>query len=285
MRLGSWLNSLQSKVTRNVHASDRRSRRRRQTPVAREIHELETRTLLAAVSWDGGGGDFNWSNAVNWSGDALPGASDDVTIDFGANDFSVVHGAGTDSIRSLTSSASLTVAGGELCVSANSTIAGDLALAATFGGFGDITVSGTFTWNNGTLQGVNGAGRLTANGGTLIAGAATLAGGFDYTNPQGNLATWTTGINVNVGGGSTFENAGTLDLQTDAGLGSEADGSAFINSGTLTKTGGNPDRNHFSGSLFHADEMLNTGAIDIQVGTFAWAGRPDEGDSCDLPAK
>src|SRR5204862_6693234 len=29
--------------------------------------QLERRALLAAVSWDGGGNDFNWSNPLNWS--------------------------------------------------------------------------------------------------------------------------------------------------------------------------------------------------------------------------
>ncbi|PWH18947.1 MAG: hypothetical protein DDG59_04770, partial [Anaerolineae bacterium] len=31
--------------------------------------------------WDGGGGDNNWSTAANWSGDAVPGATDDVYFD------------------------------------------------------------------------------------------------------------------------------------------------------------------------------------------------------------
>src|SRR5687767_8464251 len=45
---------------------------------------LEPRLLLAGVSWDGGGGDGQWINPLNWSTDALPGPADDVTV-AGAN--------------------------------------------------------------------------------------------------------------------------------------------------------------------------------------------------------
>jgi hypothetical protein len=43
--------------------------------------QLEERQLLAAVSWDGGGGDLLWSNPSNWSEDQLPEPTDDVTLD------------------------------------------------------------------------------------------------------------------------------------------------------------------------------------------------------------
>ncbi len=32
--------------------------------------------MLTITSWDGGGGDFLWSNALNWSGNVLPGSAD-----------------------------------------------------------------------------------------------------------------------------------------------------------------------------------------------------------------
>ena len=67
---------------------------------------LEDRTVpTATITWDGGGGNFDWGTAANWAGDVLPGAADDVVIDFGANDFTVVHLAGSTSIHSLTSHA------------------------------------------------------------------------------------------------------------------------------------------------------------------------------------
>lgn len=44
---------------------------------------LEDRHMLAAVTWDGGGGDLDWGNAANWDDagvDRLPGPGDDVLI-------------------------------------------------------------------------------------------------------------------------------------------------------------------------------------------------------------
>ena len=40
-------------------------------------------TDAVARTWGGGAGpmDGNWNTAVNWTGDAVPGSSDDVTFD------------------------------------------------------------------------------------------------------------------------------------------------------------------------------------------------------------
>ncbi len=94
MRLASWLSGLKTRTSSFAAPNLRRARR---TPVASQIHELESRTLLAAVLWDGGGGDFNWTNALNWNNtgsidpNTLPGIDDDGTIDFGANAFTVTY--------------------------------------------------------------------------------------------------------------------------------------------------------------------------------------------------
>jgi hypothetical protein len=49
------------------------------------LEPLEARRVLAAVTWDAGGGDGLWSNPLNWSADILPTHRDDVAIDFGSN--------------------------------------------------------------------------------------------------------------------------------------------------------------------------------------------------------
>src|SRR3954463_4910579 len=36
------------------------------------IESLEGRVLFATFSWDGGGGDANWTTAANWAGDVTP---------------------------------------------------------------------------------------------------------------------------------------------------------------------------------------------------------------------
>ena len=267
MRLGSWLNSLQSNVSRQIRPTDRRIRRRRSNLVSREINELETRTLLAAVSWDGGGGDFQWSNAANWSGDVLPGVDDDVTIDFGTNDFTVVHAAGADSVHSINSNASLNVAGGELFVSASSTIHSDLSLVATFGGSGNITVSGHFDWTNGKLQGANGGGSLTASGGTFVGNGPghVLAAGFRFINPVGSTVDWVGGQNIRLREHSFFDNYGTVNQQTDLAMDSEDSLSEFNNYGTFMKSGGTGNQPH--GSWISVGTVNNSGLMDVQVGT------------------
>src|SRR5262245_61544686 len=35
----------------------------------------------SVVTWDGGGATSNWSEGTNWSGNVVPGASDDVIFD------------------------------------------------------------------------------------------------------------------------------------------------------------------------------------------------------------
>ncbi len=45
------------------------------------VEQLETRALLAAISWDGGGDGTHWLDPVNWSTNTLPSSTDNVTID------------------------------------------------------------------------------------------------------------------------------------------------------------------------------------------------------------
>lgn len=44
------------------------------------IDTLESRRLLATVSWDNGGDGTTWDDPRNWSGNVVPAAADDVTI-------------------------------------------------------------------------------------------------------------------------------------------------------------------------------------------------------------
>lgn len=57
----------------NVRMLQKRQRKLR-------VELLEERRVLAAVMWDGDAGDGLWTSATNWSGDAVPGAGDDVEI-------------------------------------------------------------------------------------------------------------------------------------------------------------------------------------------------------------
>ena len=69
---------------------------------------LESRRVLATISWDGGGGNFDWNDAANWNDsttnlDRLPGASDEVLIGDPLSSFAVTHSSGAHTIKSLDS--------------------------------------------------------------------------------------------------------------------------------------------------------------------------------------
>jgi large repetitive protein len=215
-----------------------RRRARRATGAVRrpQLETLETRALLAAVTWTGGGGDNNWDTPANWSTDSVPGSGDDVTIDVAAN---VVHSDDvTDSINSLTSMEPLTISGGTLSIAAASTIDSTLTLTGgTLTGTGDVTVSGLVTLTTGTLSGV---GSLNANGGMLInaPGQGLNFDGRTINNPAGQTATWSGG-NVGVSGDTVFNNLGTFTASGNGSYNEAGPGEnpSFNNMGTWTTSG------------------------------------------------
>jgi hypothetical protein len=72
---------------------------------------LEDRTLLDAVHWKGGSGE--WSDPNHWDL-RVPGAGDDAII--GTADVTVTHSSGTDAVKSITSAAMISISGGSLQV-------------------------------------------------------------------------------------------------------------------------------------------------------------------------
>ena len=67
------------------------------------------------VSWDGGAGTFNWSDANNWNIDSLPTTGDDVTIP-DLSGTPTISSSGTVAIKSLTSAENLAITGGTFSV-------------------------------------------------------------------------------------------------------------------------------------------------------------------------
>src|SRR5205823_8433383 len=57
-----------------------RRRRKGQHPVRPAFEWLERRCLLS-VTWDGGGGNSDWNNPLNWNPDTVPGPQDTAVID------------------------------------------------------------------------------------------------------------------------------------------------------------------------------------------------------------
>jgi hypothetical protein len=74
----------------------------------------------ATCTWDGGGGDNSWQTPENWSGDTLPGPSDDVVIP-AANTSVLVTSSVTINGLTLGSGVTLTVQGTAAVFTANGT--------------------------------------------------------------------------------------------------------------------------------------------------------------------
>ena len=85
------------------------------------FEQLENRTLLAAVAWDGGAGTTNWSDAHNWYSDdpiadnGVPDGGDDVLIDVDG-DITVTIASAVPVINSIYSRESLSILGGSLSI-------------------------------------------------------------------------------------------------------------------------------------------------------------------------
>ncbi|GAB5442987.1 MAG: hypothetical protein Fues2KO_33360 [Fuerstiella sp.] len=130
--------------------------------------------VLPAVYWDGGGGDFQWANPLNWSGDTLPGSTDDVVINVPA-EITVEHQSGSTNVRDLYSAESLTIGGGSLTVSGDAAVLGLLTVA----GGATLRASGpTAHFQNSGGAVIDRANLIAVAGGRLeLSGATTYVAG------------------------------------------------------------------------------------------------------------
>ncbi len=117
------------------------------------------------------GGDLSWNNAANWSGNAIPGSSDDVTIGNASSSPITVSGTDVD-IHSLNSSNSIEVTDHQFSLESSS------------------AVSAAFNVDNGATVAVTG-GVLDLKGGGMSGGAFTVAAGaeLDFGGTQDLPAT------------------------------------------------------------------------------------------------
>jgi RHS repeat-associated protein len=234
------------------HSSDNRRRKLL-------FESLENRRLMAVVNWDGGGDGTSWSNALNWDGNFLPGAADDVVINV-VSPTTVVHNSGTTSIRSLSVANTLDISGGTLSVSNDSQVTNRLVLSGgTLAGGGQISVSGTLDWTLGTMSG---------SGQTIVTSTGTL----NLTTSSHNLnrvlrndgtANWASGrVFFNNG---TFNNLGTFNANFNTNLDfvNFAGTAAFNNTGIFNKLGTGTAQISTSGSV----TFNNTGTVSLQAGT------------------
>ncbi len=226
------------------------------------FQSLESRRMLAAVSWDGGAGTSNWTDANNWSTNSLPTAADDVTINVATNPTILLAGANAV-INSLATDESLNLNSGTLSLAAASSASAAATVtmgAATLSGAGTFTINGPLAFNGGTM---NGSGTTIAKGtATIGSGGAYSAvsdtrtlridGSATLSTASGYNTTVATGARIRVGSGGTLavgagsDNLGAGAIIVDAG-------------GTLTRTA--------AGTGTVIMQVQNSGTISAALGT------------------
>ncbi len=131
---------------------------------------LEVTPLATTIYWDGGGDGTSWQDPLNWSGNVVPGATNDVVINLSASNPTIrfTASAGARTVRSIRcneifalSGGSLTVSGGTSQFTANFSMTGG-SLTAT--GIGTTLTTSTVAGRVITLTG----GTVTATAGAII---------------------------------------------------------------------------------------------------------------------
>ncbi|MCX5676598.1 MAG: hypothetical protein NTX87_16480 [Planctomycetota bacterium] len=189
---------------------------------------LESRLLLSTVTWDGEAGTSYWSDPLNWSGNHVPGATDDVVIT-GSSAQAIEYSAdaGDTQIASLLSSRPVTLEGGSLAVSGNVQVnntftldGGALIGATVLAGTGGQGLSVTGNAAN-TLRGVTSKAQISV---IDSADALALAGGLTLDGGQ-----------LRIGAGATVTVAETMII---GGTGPIVFSGTSTSSGTLAVAGG-----------------------------------------------
>jgi uncharacterized protein YbbK (DUF523 family) len=233
-----------------------------------------------------GGGNNLWTNTANWSLGHVPTSGETVT-DTGALNITLSSGAQAVNAMSVNNGGTLTISGGSLAFTNNSTatnvtinggvltanpvltISGNLTMSSgTLNGTGGVTVNGAMNWTGGTIGG-NGGITTVAASGTL-----TISGSTDKVLTAQVLAnmasaTWTGTGNINSGQGATFQNNGTFDTQNNGSFNNSLGGvpPAFNNAGTFTKSAGGGTTT-FSGQFANNNGMVNAnnGTLQFNAG-------------------
>jgi subtilisin family serine protease len=126
----------------------------------------------ATVSWDGGGDGVNWSDPLNWSGDVVPGPTNDVSIS-DWRDPTIRITSGTHAVRSITSFEAISISGGVLDVAYDSDFYDNVTFTGgEFGGRGDLHLYDTTTWTGGSMTGA-GTTIIGSSGSLVITGTGT----------------------------------------------------------------------------------------------------------------
>jgi Ca2+-binding RTX toxin-like protein len=253
----------------------RRTRRQHELRVALarqslkpRFESLEIRALLAAVTWDGGAGTFNWNDANNWDTNVLPTASDHAVIpDLTGTPSILIQGGFSANVRSVTSQEKIDVSGsGGLFVSQPSVL--NLGLDISAGhpvvGGGQITIGGASNWAGNTFP----EPEISDSGIVIVSGTLAINTSPGSFANEGVLTAASGGL-ITIGGSSELRTTGSSYLTTQVGGTIDFVGSAgisqqdvtILNAGTLQRTSGS--------SIVTIEAALdNTGKVDVSSGGF-----------------
>ena len=151
---------------------------------------------VGKVCWDGGGSTSNWSEAANWTGDAVPGTADDVVFD-GFSTKNATFDA-IDTIGGLTIEAGYT---GTITMAADLLI--DNAGPCAFTQNGGTIDLGSTTWTHEC--------DWTYTAGTFTAGTSTVV--FSYTGITIDSGTSVfNNVDISMATNTDFTVTGTMDI-------------------------------------------------------------------------
>ena len=201
-----------------------------------------THVDAAALTWDGGGGDNNWSTCANWTSDTCPVSGDTVTFNSTSTKASTIDGAWGGTVAGITVttgySGTITVArslvvNGTYSQSTGTFDAGsnsvDMNGAFTLSG-GIYTASSGTTTHSGAMT-ISGSPTFSANGGTWTFDGTTTAT-LSCNNVTFNLVTF----NHDTNAGKTVSSNCTLPLGNNPSIGTASSQDLTLD-GTLTGSG------------------------------------------------
>lgn len=238
---------------------------------------LEPRQLLAFVLWDGGGGDTDWDNPLNWSGDALPGAADHVLIDApGSQTINRSHNTAA-TIASLWTLDALNISDGTLTITGEWKQSAALFMSGgRVAGNGNVLINGEALWIGGEILG--GGNILVYPGRQLTIGGDVTLGKNLYNN--GELR-WSAGNLITDGGTIQNLSGRTFTILSTGTLSTTGPTTTLINYGTLNREGPGQSTiavrfsNYPSQTLFGFPPFpppLPPGTVDVRDGTLAITG-------------
>jgi hypothetical protein len=154
------------------------------TPILSYAADSVTAGVRASLelSWDGGGDDFLWTNALNWSSDTLPGSNDHVVVNQPGQTITLASGA--YSIYSLLFDANFSFTGGSLNVATSAVFNGGYSQSAAATLIADsVTIHGTGNVALGPISSRDIA--VTSAGNIALAGALNAIDGIVLTTGGG----------------------------------------------------------------------------------------------------